>query len=355
MRGPVLVWSFWEGPGRGSLRKAYPSLLWAYPYAVGEQGRIYGGVDVEEMVEVACRVARANRSTVCIAPLYVWGDVREEAGEGYSGRFARLAGRMAVVVHPAVLETPDVLREKLLSGEQALDVWFTLAGHGPARSPEELFAILKADLRMNAGVEVDFFLLPVEPGVVVRYLQEQRSGSRGAEATPVVVGPVTGWRLWVVQPQSTKAAPHRLRLAARMSDRVWPVRRPMRARHGDWCWSPELLEDPWAMENCRCGLYAMNCVRGLAEMPDLQQRVLWYLVVGAVALWGVVYRHERGYRAQYGYPQQPLVVVGPKRDGVRRIAEALSQNYGVQFLSTTDAEHALWLLAQQQQHAQGSR
>jgi hypothetical protein len=253
---------------------------------------------------------------------------------------------MAVVAHREALGIPD--QEMWQREEAVLEALYNLAGYGSARSPEELSATLKADLRMNTGVEVEFFLLPVEPGVVVRYLREQRFAPCGAEATPLVVGPVTGWRLWVVQPQSTKAAPHRLRLTARMSDRVWPVRRAMRARHGDWCWTPQLLEDPWAMENCRCGLYAMTDVRGLAEMPDLQQRVLWYLVVGAVALWGVVYRHERGYRAQYGYPQEPLVVVGPDRDGVRRMAEALSQNYGVQFLSTTDAEHALWLLAQQQ-------
>jgi hypothetical protein len=333
MRGPVLVWSFWEGPGSGPRGRTYEPFLWAWPYAVGTDRRIYGSVDVEEVVDVALRLARTGWGVVCVAPLYLWGELRPEGRDGFSGRFARLAGRMAVLVHPAVFEMQQDI----------------LADPRPASSKKYSLTCLSNSIQTETGAEVRFFPLPVDADVVLQYLRDQSFHPAGAEGVPTVVGPVVGWRMWVVRPPSARVAGRKLRLGAVMSDKAWPVRRPMRARHGDWCWSTKLLEDPWALDNCRCGLYALTDPGPLAEMADLHMPVQWYLVVGAVALWGVVYRHERGYRAQYGYPQQPLVVVGPDRNGVRRMAEALSQNYGVQFLSTTDAEHALWLLAQQQQ------
>jgi len=40
MRGPVLVWSFWEGPGRGSLRTVYE-----WPPGKPTLSRVGGGHD----------------------------------------------------------------------------------------------------------------------------------------------------------------------------------------------------------------------------------------------------------------------------------------------------------------------
>jgi hypothetical protein len=48
---------------------------------------------------------------------------------------------------------------------------------------------------------------------------------------------------------------------------------------------------------CRCGLHAM---RGADEIRRTRDPA----VVGTVALWGRVVEHERGYRAEWGYPQR---------------------------------------------------
>jgi len=49
------------------------------------------------------------------------------------------------------------------------------------------------------------------------------------------------------------------------------------------------------MPDCWCGIYA--CKHW--EHQDVDSR---YGLVGIVALWGRVFEHEDGYRAQYAYP-----------------------------------------------------
>lgn len=63
-------------------------------------------------------------------------------------------------------------------------------------------------------------------------------------------------------------------------------------------------------ERCRCGIYAFRDpehlllhVQGWYSDPHLfAATTIERVVLGAVALWGTVIEHERGYRAEYAYP-----------------------------------------------------
>jgi hypothetical protein len=110
-----------------------------------------------------------------------------------------------------------------------------------------------------------------------------------ADTPQATVEPVHAWRCWTL---SGSRDGSRLRLTPIAGDRrPWPAGRPasaMCSRHRAHA-VPHLA--------CTCGLYAVND-------PDELRKSRDPAVLGTVALWGRVVEHERGFRAQLGYPQR---------------------------------------------------
>lgn len=131
-------------------------------------------------------------------------------------------------------------------------------------------------------------------------------------SVPDSVTPIVAWRYWRLG-----GADGLLRsLTGR--HQVWEPGSPMRARcrfddvdRSDWRYrmvsgfSPEAHPAP--SEGCTCGLYAAR------SLDDLRGQMLFGLhrmVVGQVSLWGKVIPGQRGYRAEYAYPERLSVFEG---------------------------------------------
>jgi hypothetical protein len=132
-------------------------------------------------------------------------------------------------------------------------------------------------------------------------LRRALDAGHNPEGAPLFIAPVIGWRGWAV---------HRTREGAELLEAIaidfrvtttWP---PLRA------WRAECAQardhdapDP----ACVCGWHACRtlddaveaCAR-ILHARDVQARRVAF---GPVALWGRVIEHERGWRAQYAYPQ----------------------------------------------------
>lgn len=109
------------------------------------------------------------------------------------------------------------------------------------------------------------------------------------EAPRASLEAVQAWRCWTL---SGSRDGSRVRLTPIAGDgRPWPVGRPASAtciRHRTHV-VPDLA--------CTCGLYAVND-------PDQLRRSRDPAALGTVALWGRIVEHERGFRAELGYPQR---------------------------------------------------
>lgn len=135
-------------------------------------------------------------------------------------------------------------------------------------------------------------------------------------------------RLWETPPTPAPLEKH-LVAGPTMGFRLWPV---YTNQQGDlWLGSMGVQAEPWLMgtptrarcearfgfggawqpthgapaEHCECGLYAVNDVRHLDLYRDPVERkdgTCIAIAAGRVSLWGRVYEHEKGYRAQYAYP-----------------------------------------------------
>jgi hypothetical protein len=144
---------------------------------------------------------------------------------------------------------------------------------------------------------------------------------------PREAAPVVGWRAWAF---SSPAADRQL--LSLNAGVPWPIRRRAAAvclRHGSDAHIAPVF-------GCTCGLYA---TRDRSEQfPGLGRNG----VVGEVALWGRIVRHERGYRAEYAYPTRILVpfdfhaqVLEPDGRRLRSIeaaeaAEMIADLYGIE-------------------------
>ena len=109
-----------------------------------------------------------------------------------------------------------------------------------------------------------------------------------------LVEPILGWRTWGLA--GSRSGKDLMLLPVVGRGRPWRPRAPARAAcprrraHGA---IPGL--------DCRCGLHATHEI-------DLLRRTRDPAVLGRVALWGRVIEHERGYRAQFAYPQRLRLV-----------------------------------------------
>jgi hypothetical protein len=101
--------------------------------------------------------------------------------------------------------------------------------------------------------------------------------------------PVVAMRTWWIGWRASAPAPVLLPVIA--GGGPWPAREPARAR----CRRHRRHEVPGA--DCLCGLHATTDEARLRRTRSPG-------VLGTVAMWGRVVQHERGYRAEMGYPQR---------------------------------------------------
>lgn len=141
------------------------------------------------------------------------------------------------------------------------------------------------------------------------------------EDIPDLVEPIVGWRAWRIYPGFDEM-PHMQNTLLPMGFRIpWMAMRPSEAR----CVAVASLSDPAGllrvqppdhvspMADCSCGYYALRKVEYLAlhfrEYVKAQESgTATYdgglpVAIGRVYLWGKVFLHEWGYRAQFAYPK----------------------------------------------------
>lgn len=108
-----------------------------------------------------------------------------------------------------------------------------------------------------------------------------------------------------------------------MADNTWPKLAALKARCTKAGPSPLNSHPPYTY--CQCGIYG-------TKIPAFGAT----LVSGIVALWGTVYEHEFGYRAQYAYP-----VVIFKKPNVDHIIESTIHEYGIEILPPIELEQCI--------------
>lgn len=116
--------------------------------------------------------------------------------------------------------------------------------------------------------------------------------------------PLVGWRLWGLNAFD-------LRIFSGAPNVIWAPKTPLRAVHQvrSWAVAPQPCEDapcenhiPRMMPGC--GIYAFKEERYLREIVDAySSSTFGNIIIGTVYLWGRIFEHERGYRAQYAYPK----------------------------------------------------
>jgi hypothetical protein len=122
---------------------------------------------------------------------------------------------------------------------------------------------------------------------------------------PDAVEPIRGWRAWVVGTlgeQGNGPLPALVLRAVAWPQDPWPARRPAVAS----CHLGHAAPDP----GCQCGLHAFREATEVRTvfLPDMLFAPA--TVVGPVGGWGTLAMHERGWRAQYAYPEALALVCG---------------------------------------------
>ena len=134
------------------------------------------------------------------------------------------------------------------------------------------------------------------------------------------IEPILGWRVWHVDPR-----PEGPRLLSWARSGEWPQGRRMEAscrsfrRRG--CQAPE--------RGHKCGIYALRdrreAVELLREVEGLGSTARRLpAVLGRVSLWGRVFENTGGWRGQFAYPYD-LVLIG----GDEKLAAQLRDRYAV--------------------------
>jgi hypothetical protein len=314
-------WYIWETAEKKwpFVPRQVPALLYE-PYLVDpcQLMRFYCSLDVA--LERAAATLERSQNPVCIAPALVWGELKQSATE-INGLFARRIAQVAVLSPPGWLEK---IAEDPSVGESALRECF-----------EEIVR------RINC-MQIRIFLHPADRDRMEAFFKDSIAKAQSRTEIPAVATPVVGWRMWRIL-TGPGAAPC---LASLNQDIIWPAAEPLRARHSgaamsaarlqpSWCWDDQMLAFPEAFGHCACGIYAYDSPERTAEDLGRIASTEPLLCAGAVALCGVVFCHENGYRAQFAYPQQPLLVFGPEETS-RTVAAELSQRYGVRFIASRD-------------------
>jgi len=138
---------------------------------------------------------------------------------------------------------------------------------------------------------------------------------------------VVGWRVWRVP--LTFDGP--LRLQSPVYSLAWETRYQTEASCIKHVFHRGMMPHSAPDPACTCGLWVAKFVRTLSMQAGSSPTVL--SVVGKCSLWGRVVEYTGGYRGQYAYPYE-LVVIPPKhitndRDALREIRDDLALDYGV--------------------------
>jgi hypothetical protein len=128
-----------------------------------------------------------------------------------------------------------------------------------------------------------------------------------AISVPDAIGPVVGWRAWLVDAATLKVGqPPTVCLNSVAFNCRWPARSALSAS----CHDPVKRCARPPANNCRCGIYAVHAPKQVFQSV----RFRGPLIVGQVSLWGRVVVGKRGWRAQYAYPKRLFVVAQGGRD-----------------------------------------
>lgn len=154
--------------------------------------------------------------------------------------------------------------------------------------------------------------------VLYRFL---RRSLRRFRPGPDLPEPLLGYRFWLLGDDGL--------LRSWVQDYTW-IAGPNEAR----C----LVAAPWwpfraPHPRCSCGFYALKRPQGNYIRANCKH----FIVPGVVALWGKVWEHEEGYRAQWA---QPLVLHGDLRlcvdpDEVRLCIDRAAAIYNLDVMAVT--------------------
>jgi hypothetical protein len=318
-------WYVWESNAQKwpANPRQVPDLLSA-PYILGTYRLLRFYRSLHDAFQHAGAAVKRTENPACIIPVLVWGELQEKEKE-ICGRFARRIPQVAVLSPPG---------------------WWAKIYHDFTGSQTELHRCLEEIARRSQGMRIRIFIFPCPDAEnsVAAFFEDAVAKALSNTEIPTVTAPVVGWRIWQVlyDAYAESGAGHYLFSINQVE--IWLPAEPLHARHW-WiedpdgeeslCWDHRMLACPEAPKHCFCGIYACDTPERMAEQlrtTDISQILI---CAGAVALWGIVFRHEKGYRAQYAYPQEPLLVFGPEQKS-RTVAAELSQRYGVRFLASCD-------------------
>lgn len=157
--------------------------------------------------------------------------------------------------------------------------------------------------------------------------EDPGEGPSGSLA-PDLIEPLVGFRAWQVDEHGV--------LHSCMRSSVWLPRKPLRAK---CLFNPgvRVTHEPLIVphDGCTCGVYAVKHEFGMQFGADVKAHV-W----GTVKLWGKVVDGERGYRAEYAYPADLVLIWdrmmwdgsttrGMPRDKAEQLRAMIQENYGV--------------------------
>ena len=115
------------------------------------------------------------------------------------------------------------------------------------------------------------------------------------ETGKTYLGYITAYRLWHVKLN--------LKLTSLMLTHVdWRPQIPLRAT------CPKHTGGVAPYSNCPCGIYGYNELHAADRSYHSHASLRQAVVFGKVALWGTIFTHELGYRAEYAYPLEFIYV-----------------------------------------------
>ncbi len=143
---------------------------------------------------------------------------------------------------------------------------------------------------------------------------------------PDYAEPLIGWRVWRVDDRCADVGIQPRLISAVVGDSPWEPFCALQSKHLDvwgmsgW-WNEIPLSEQHGPASCAiCGIYAYRTEADARANMEKQGPC----IVGSVKLWGEIVVHERGYRAQFAYPD--TFVYAQECNGA-----ALARAYGVSY------------------------
>lgn len=147
---------------------------------------------------------------------------------------------------------------------------------------------------------------------------------------PDLVGPIIGFRQWVVVGDEIYSPLAR----TAWGDEPMQAECLARCRHAGGLWRrPAEHRDPAPGPECVCGIYALFAPESLRRRDRLSR------VGGAVVVWGRLEVHETGMRAEFARIVA-LALPGGRHRGPDRVVSGLAQRLGVQAVPARQIEAA---------------